>query len=369
MSQDAQRGGQPDLAARAASANTSQNELHQLAASQPELRPLIAENPNAYPQLVEWLGGLNDPEVDAALARRGEAGQTRPLNADDAVSASTPPDPTEEFGAVQQPRSEPAPAPSQAPSEFDQQVYGTPAAAHSAPNHTQQPVYAQSPRSAYPPQGYEYTPATHAEPQAQPRRRRGGGCAIILLLALITAAALAASYFLLFGNPLSSDEDTSPPTEQQQNAGPDEDQAQDEPAPPEDSPSPTEDAAEEETDEDEQARPAPEDAQDLTAFSAPSDNIHCTLSDSDVMCTIEEHMFDTPSGCDDAVTVRVGSDGSAETACDENVGAQGENLDYGQTTGNDDFACEATQTHFECWSQQSGNGFQLAREYYELYDY
>lgn len=368
MSQQAQPGDESDPAARAADPSTPQTELHQLSASRPELRPLIAENPNAYPQLLEWLGGLNDPEVDAALARRGAAGQTRPLNADDAVSAGTPAEQTEEFGAVQQPHSEPAHSAQTPPSDFDQQVYGAPTAAHSAPERPQQPVYAQHPRSAYPPQGYEYAPAPLAEPEAQPRRRRGGGCVIVLLLGLITAAALAASYLLLFGNPLSSDEESAP-TEQQQEADPDGGQPQGDAASPEDSPSPTEDAAEEDGDEEEQARPAPDDSLDITAFSAPSGNIHCTLNDSDVLCTIDEHFFDAPSGCDDTVTVRVGSDGSAETACDENVDPQGENLAYGETTGNDDFACEATQTHFECWSQQSGNGFQLAREYYELYDY
>lgn len=237
MSQQAQPGDESDPAARAADPSTPQTELHQLSASRPELRPLIAENPNTYPQLLEWLGGLNDPEVDAALARRGAAGQTRPLNADDAVSAGTPAEQTEEFGAVQQPHSEPAHSAQTPPSDFDQQVYGAPAAAHSAPERPQQPVYAQHPRSAYPPQGYEYAPAPLAEPEAQPRRRRGGGCVIVLLLGLITAAALAASYLLLFGNPLSSDEESAP-TEQQQEADPDGGQPQGDAASPEDSPPP-----------------------------------------------------------------------------------------------------------------------------------
>ena len=365
MSQQAQRGGAPGPAARAADPSTPQAELHQLAASQPELRPLIAENPNTYPKLLEWLGGLNDPQIDAALARRGEADHTRPLSVHGADSAGTPTESTDEFGAVQQPRLEPTPPVQPPPSDFDQQIYGDPgAAAHSAEGDTHPPVYAQHSSPDYPPPGYAYAAAPYAEPQPEPRRRRGGGgCAILFLLALITVAALMASYFLLFGNPLSSDENAAPPVEQQDQAAPEEDQ-QGEAAPPEDSPSPPE-----EEDEEEQSRPAPDDALDITAFSAPSDNIHCTLSDDDVMCTVDEHFFDAPSGCDEEMTVRVGPDGSVESACDESVGPQGQNLDYGQTTGNDDFACEATEAYFECWSQQTGNGFQLAREYYELYDY
>lgn len=371
MSQDAQRGGESDPASRAADPSTSQAELHQLCAARPELRPVIAENPNAYPQLLEWLGRLGDPEVDAALARRGEDGQTSPLPDPGAETAGSAQEQTQEFGAVQQPPSTPGHAAPPEPSDFDQQVYGAPAAsAHSGQDYTQPPVYAHQPHPGYPPPGYAYTPAASAEPDTEPRRRRGGGgCAIVFVLALITAAALVASYFLLFGNPLATDDDADPGAEQQEEVTP-EDEQQGETASPEDAASPTEDTDDEEdTDEDAQARPAPDDALDITAFSAPSGNIHCTLSDDQALCTVDEHFFDAPSGCDEAVTVRVGADGAAETACDESIESQGQELNYGQITGNGDFACEATQTHFECWSQQTGNGFQLAREYYELYDY
>ena len=36
----------------------------------PELRPQVAANPTAYPALVEWLGQLGDPEIDAAIRSR-----------------------------------------------------------------------------------------------------------------------------------------------------------------------------------------------------------------------------------------------------------------------------------------------------------
>lgn len=48
-------------------------ELHRIAAESPSLRPLIALHAAAYPGLLEWLGSLGDPAVDAALAaRRGK---------------------------------------------------------------------------------------------------------------------------------------------------------------------------------------------------------------------------------------------------------------------------------------------------------
>jgi hypothetical protein len=41
-----------------------------IAASRPDLRPLVAANPSTYPDLLQWLGHLGDPAIDAALARR-----------------------------------------------------------------------------------------------------------------------------------------------------------------------------------------------------------------------------------------------------------------------------------------------------------
>ena len=57
------------LAARAASPATSQADLYQLVSNYPQLRPVVAANPNAYPQLLEWLANLNDPQINAGLAR------------------------------------------------------------------------------------------------------------------------------------------------------------------------------------------------------------------------------------------------------------------------------------------------------------
>lgn len=402
MSHGAPGGDRPDSAARAADPSTSHAELHQLAADRPDLRALIAENPNTYPQLVEWLRSLNDPEVNAALNRRDndvtqhiaaaedQSQQTRALPTSGAPSARTPPEPTQEFGAVRQPPSEPEPVPQETTSDFDQRVYGTGAAAAGpayAAGYTQDQGYAQQPGYPQSPYGYHqqgYPPAApiYDQPQPpQPRpRRRGGGCLIVLLLGLITLAALAISYFFLFGNPLASGDDEAVPTEQQEIAPEEEPPAEDQQDEeqdadqdsPEGSPSPPpgeDDADEDDADQDEQARPAPDGALSITSFSAPSDNIHCTLSEDDVTCTIDEYFFDAPEDCDGSVTVRVSRDGSSQTACDEGLSSQGDNLDYGQSTGSDDFACEATEAHFECWSQQTGNGFQLAREYYSLYDY
>ncbi|UNX54701.1 hypothetical protein MF406_17790 [Georgenia sp. TF02-10] len=59
-----------DLARQAADPATPLTTLQHLAQHHPELRPAIAANPSTYPALLEWLGDLGVPEVDAALAAR-----------------------------------------------------------------------------------------------------------------------------------------------------------------------------------------------------------------------------------------------------------------------------------------------------------
>lgn len=56
--------------AEAADPSTPAIVLAKIAEVAPELRPALAKNPSTYPALVEWLGQLGDPAVDAALAQR-----------------------------------------------------------------------------------------------------------------------------------------------------------------------------------------------------------------------------------------------------------------------------------------------------------
>lgn len=49
---------------------TDQMQIAQIAQYAPELRVCIARNPNTYPALIEWLGQLGDPAINAALAFR-----------------------------------------------------------------------------------------------------------------------------------------------------------------------------------------------------------------------------------------------------------------------------------------------------------
>jgi hypothetical protein len=59
-------------AAQAADPSTPLEVLAQIVQDAPHLRPQVAANPSTYPALLDWLGNLGDPAVDAALrSRRG----------------------------------------------------------------------------------------------------------------------------------------------------------------------------------------------------------------------------------------------------------------------------------------------------------
>ncbi|MCI1915347.1 MAG: hypothetical protein LKJ05_06475 [Bifidobacteriaceae bacterium] len=57
-------------AAQALDPATDPMTQHNIAEYAPELRVYLAQNPNIYPELLTWLGSLNDPQINAAIAQR-----------------------------------------------------------------------------------------------------------------------------------------------------------------------------------------------------------------------------------------------------------------------------------------------------------
>ncbi len=57
-------------AAHAVDPATPLADLAQIVQEAPHLRPLVASNPSTYPALLDWLGALGDPAIDAALRAR-----------------------------------------------------------------------------------------------------------------------------------------------------------------------------------------------------------------------------------------------------------------------------------------------------------
>ncbi|MDM7832187.1 variant leucine-rich repeat-containing protein [Cellulomonas edaphi] len=99
-------------------------ELARIVNQRPDLRAVVAANPAAQPALLDWLGSLRDPAVDAALATR--AAQQAAAAPAPAAAASWAPAPLSAAGTSWSP--EAAPAGSTVPPQAATQGWGQPAA-------------------------------------------------------------------------------------------------------------------------------------------------------------------------------------------------------------------------------------------------
>ena len=391
------QGQQGHDALRAADPRTSQAELYELARSRPELRPQIAQNPNIYPELLQWLGGLGDPAIDAAIARRHQ--QTQDFTQILSPQGTSTDQPTQAFPT------QAMPAQDSGAQEFGTQEFGAQREANYYPDDDDHTGYQDQPAGYRQPHGYQqphghaagaagyyqqqspgypgpaYTGYPAAAPEyvedEPPRRRRGGAGVLIFLLLLLVVGVIAAvlGLFTIFTGDDAEETDQGI-VEEQPSPSPTEGTPEATTEPTDDAassptPTPTESPTESPTDDDEPsdddaARPAPSGALPLDGFSAPSGNIHCAAQGESFSCTILEYEFDAPENCENAVTFTVSDDGAVETACASNVSQQPVSLNYGQAASSGDFACVAESTHFECWSTRTGGGFEVAREYYTL---
>ena len=409
-----------ELVARAQDPNAELETLHQLAQNYPGLRPYIAANPRTYPALLEWLGTLGDPAVDAALASRN----SQPQSAPSAQSAQSSPQlavvspPGAQHSApsarsseaptqVTLPRSlQPGSAVSgasaisatssrsaaSAPSAFNAagantQVDGFQAAGDptvSVPtSHPAQAMASQSPARPVQPalqQTFQQSanvsqaqsPVIPAPVQQAPAVAGDDGVfgvgtedddseppssfltsnRILLILALLVATVLVflATWYLSGGSGKGSG--TEAPADSGQAA------AQDGSSP--DAQSATTQAAPSASATPTLKAPAPNGAQELSAFDAPSGNITCTLGKDGATCVINKH---AESSCrDKPLIVKIGANGGQSTECGSTFSANGVSLGYGSSAKNSEFACTSTEAGMQCWSQVSGRGFTLSRE-------
>ena len=139
---------------QAADPNTPAQLLADMAALRPDLRPIVAANPTAYPGLLEWLGSLGEPPVDAALAVRAAAEAGSP--------GGSPP------GAFPQP-AQPWQEPQQAPAQ--------PWQAQAA-----QPWQGQQAPPAQPWQVQPGQPYAYQAPGAAPVKKRNKALIIVLVV-------------------------------------------------------------------------------------------------------------------------------------------------------------------------------------------
>ena len=368
---------QDDLVAAASNPNAELATLHELANNYPGLRPYIAANPRTYPALLEWLGTLGDPAVDAALARRyGPAqplttaaadGSTQVLSAGQ-IGPQSPQGPGQQQPLAETQYQQPTqPQATQATQAIQQTQYQQPTQA-TQPQYAQaaQPQYAQAPQqqAAQPtPEGLFGIGEAAEEEDAGPRPTLWlwilGAIAIVAVVALVV-------WFVLsnHGGGNNADDDGDQTGTSQQADDPTSDSPSKKPTPSASaSPTPSPSASPSQK----LVAPAPADAVEMSSFTAPSGNITCTLGTDSVSCTIKDHSFvpqDASCGNSSSapVTWTVGKDGAASGSCGSSFAGSGASLNYGSAAKNSTFACTSSEDGIECWSQISGQGFKMSRE-------
>jgi len=370
---------QDDLVAAASNPNAELATLHELANNYPGLRPYIAANPRTYPALLEWLGTLGDPAVDAALARRyGPAqplttaaadGSTQVLSAGQ-IGPQSPQGPGQQQPLAETQYQQPVqPQATQATQAIQQTQYQQPTQPQATqPQYAQaaQPQYAQAPQqqAAQPtPEGLFGIGEAAEEEDAGPRPTLWlwilGAIAIVAVVALVV-------WFVLsnHGGGNNADDDGDQTGTSQQADDPTSDSPSKKPTPSASaSPTPSPSASPSQK----LVAPAPADAVEMSSFTAPSGNITCTLGTDSVSCTIKDHSFvpqDASCGNSSSapVTWTVGKDGVASGSCGSSFAGSGASLNYGSAAKNSTFACTSSEDGIECWSQISGQGFKMSRE-------
>lgn len=402
------------LAARAASPATSQADLYQLVSNYPQLRPVVAANPNAYPQLLEWLANLNDPQINAGLARsplplarqllakhnpqflaqlEGQKEQAAsaastasaqdvaptqvaagPLVNDHAPTRRSVLSSNQETSATSvadsvfamNDKEQPAPGGVEGPAQnivaanpsvipLDQPLGAQvpdPATTGSATMVMSTPVYAPDPTYAEP--TYDYATANESPEQEADSSAKKGGLPLFgwISLAVLILAVAVGAYML--------GRDTSPhPTN---DAGPiTPTVVQTETAAPVETETPTPSATPTAT----VKAPAPDGAREMTSFTSPSGNITCTLGDDQVSCTIKEYSFNAngPSCSNNSTpfTATVTTQTSAGGSCQTAFKASGTTLAYNSSAKHGVFACTSTEEGVTCWNTLNGQGFTVNR--------
>ncbi|WP_218221684.1 hypothetical protein [Nesterenkonia sp. Act20] len=164
-----------DLAALASDPRTDWEMLHWIAEHHAQLRPAVAANPGAYAELVEALGQLGDPAIDAAIAQRPDVAsgpfvaspaETDPLHQMwDPRTDDIPVHQEETANLPAQPVAEPVEEPLAEPHEPE--ILGVPAAAAS-PSAASASAPTPEPASEPEPDSYNYSvnpaPADHPTP-------------------------------------------------------------------------------------------------------------------------------------------------------------------------------------------------------------
>ena len=123
--------------------------------------------------------------------------------------------------------------------------------------------------------------------------------------------------------------------------------------------------------------PPPADVQvsGQTGFSSPTGNIGCLITKRQVRCDVSERDWkppkrpaDCPAEVDYGQGIQLRAGGTPEFVCaGDTVLGGGDELAYGQSIAAGLLRCESEESGMSCRDVESGRGFTLSKESYELF--
>lgn len=111
----------------------------------------------------------------------------------------------------------------------------------------------------------------------------------------------------------------------------------------------------------------------LGAFTSPSGNIGCAMDEESVRCDIRQRSWKPPPAPKDCeldygqgLQLSAGAEPGFVCAGDTTLGA-GPPLPYGEATAKGLLTCESEESGMTCTDTETGRGFTLSKESYELF--
>lgn len=132
-------------------------------------------------------------------------------------------------------------------------------------------------------------------------------------------------------------------------------------------------STEETTTADGESPPVDREVTELTGFSSPTGNIGCYIDRESVRCDIAERSWEppkAPASCklDYGQGIELAAGGEAAFVCAGDTALQtGDPLPYGESIGAALLRCESAEAGITCRDIESGRGFSLSREGYEIF--
>lgn len=368
-----------DLVARAQDPRTPLTTLHSLAQNYPGLRPIIARNPSTYPALLEWLGSLGDPAVDAALSSRRAA-----TTGESTVSLPPVVIPSRQRHHAQTDAVQPTTEPIQ-PLTSSTLAAGSDSTAAAGAGTASRPALVNAatrtaitpkpqPTSQKPPET-DYDSLDLLRGSATEDTDPGStGDNMLPWIALAAAVVVLVAVMLIVFTGTDRSASTTQPTPSAPAApratasspahrAPSAPATARTPAPSPSEPPTTATPTVPATPTPQLVAPAPQDAADLGAFTDPTGNITCQLSGQQASCSIKERSFATEEcPADGSYKAAVEPGTSPYGACAEDYQAAPTTLETGRSATQGDFACTVGASEVRCWSQSTGKGFSLAAD-------